>query len=122
MAVAAYDHWVRSKQDFVFFRSYTKSSGKILHFVCLRPKRGGFGPASFDFDFDFGRPVFPQKVGTAANLQAMPVPYRRPQIGRTGEIQASAWAGVSTNGAGACAVYIQKTVREGMIGHICSNG
>jgi len=31
---AAYDHWMRSKQDFVFFTLYTSWSGKILHFAC----------------------------------------------------------------------------------------
>ena len=43
-----YGHWMRCKEDFVFFTLYTSWSGKILHFICLRPKGAAFGPASFD--------------------------------------------------------------------------
>ena len=43
-----YGHWMRFKEDFVFFTLYTSWSGKILHFICLHPKGAAFGPASFD--------------------------------------------------------------------------
>ena len=44
-----YGHWMRFKEDFVFSRCTLSSwSGKILHFICLRPKGAAFGPASFD--------------------------------------------------------------------------
>ena len=56
---AAYNRWMRSKHDFVFFTLYTSWSGKILHFLCLRPRGAVFGPVSFDLTCFWARLAYP---------------------------------------------------------------
>ena len=58
---AGREHWMLMKRDFVFFTLHNRWS-KILNSICLRPKGAAFGPASFDFDFDFSPALLKQKI------------------------------------------------------------
>ena len=68
--------------DFIFFTLYNTWSGKILHFVCLRLKKGvAFGPASVDAGLDYTWPYSnsevhtnQRRIDTSIPIQCEPIP------------------------------------------------